>query len=232
MYTVVYVGPKIGLPAEFEKKCTCEVAAALADGSPPSAAVQTLCEMGFGEWPARYAMSRNEDLDAAVDWLTSAEGQALPAPPVTRSQSSVATASSQLVLSEADGCCVICTEDLNLADAAMRCAGHHGKRHYFHVPCLTSWVRQCRQDNQAPTCPTCRGPLQVQTARLHEFLADQSGNLSAEDRDIIGIVEASADTAGSDGWAALRQDPFLRGLALIVGALALGYGYKKYRESK
>lgn len=64
------------------------------------------------------------------------------------------------------GECAICTEALELSEAAMRCVGGGGRSHYFHAGCLTSWIGVCQSSGAGATCPSCRGPLQVSQSLL------------------------------------------------------------------
>mmetsp|Transcript_10217 Transcript_10217/g.20484 ORF Transcript_10217/g.20484 Transcript_10217/m.20484 type:complete len:283 (+) Transcript_10217:89-937(+) len=221
-YQVVYTGPKAFIPRELENvQCTC--------GSLPCAPGGTLAallEMGFSEAAAREAAERCGGVDAAVDWLTASGAEASGAPCCASASSSQAACAGGA--HEDIGECAICTEDLLLADAAMRCAGEGGKRHYFHAHCLTAWVRQCRGDGQVPTCPECRGPVQVRPRRLEEFLQQKGSKLDAEDQEAMRTFTAGAEGEVDDlGWSNLRKDLWKAGALLAIGAglaLAIGVG--------
>ncbi|CAE8685772.1 unnamed protein product, partial [Polarella glacialis] len=77
--------------------------------------------------------------------------------------------------------CPVCCEPLKMTDAAMRCRGCAGHRHYFHAACLASWIRQCQKDDNDPNCPICRGPLLVHKRRLGDFLRSAGGSLEQEE---------------------------------------------------
>eukprot|EP00667_Euglena_gracilis_P020594 EG_transcript_22321 len=82
--------------------------------------------------------------------------------------------------------CPICQESICLADAAMRCFGDgHDKRHYFHASCLAQWIRKCSAASARPTCPMCRGPIQVNSRRLGEFLSQKGGDLDEQDNEVL-----------------------------------------------
>eukprot|EP00812_Abedinium_dasypus_P005596 NODE_1702_length_1079_cov_252.522461.p1 GENE.NODE_1702_length_1079_cov_252.522461~~NODE_1702_length_1079_cov_252.522461.p1 ORF type:complete len:249 (-),score=64.74 NODE_1702_length_1079_cov_252.522461:252-998(-) len=124
--------------------------------------------------------------------------------------------------------CSVCIEELHPADAAMRCAGLGGKRHYFHAACLTDWIRQCqRSDANEASCPECRGPVQVQRRCLQEFLEDAHEGLNAEDREAIGSLSKAADSGDKGGWSDIRKDVWRAGLVAAIGigvaaAVAIG----------
>jgi len=119
--------------------------------------------------------------------------------------------------------CAICTETLELDNAAMRCSGQHGKRHYYHAQCLAQWIQQCRNDNVAPTCPECRGELQVRTQRLQDFLTERSATLRPEEREALRAVHDAAQAEeDSDGWSGIKKETVLKGIA--IGALAVAGG--------
>merc|ERR1712216_397119 len=135
------------------------------------------------------------------------------------------------------GECTICTEELLLADAAMRCNGDGGKRHYFHAHCLTSWIRQCRSNNNEVTCPECRGPVQVRPQRLEEFLREKGERLRAEDQEALRSVRDAAAGCNMDsgGWSDLRQDLLKAGAVLAVGgaiALAVAAGVSAFSRGR
>mmetsp|Transcript_110534 Transcript_110534/g.323387 ORF Transcript_110534/g.323387 Transcript_110534/m.323387 type:complete len:278 (-) Transcript_110534:147-980(-) len=214
-YQVAYTGPKAFLPRELENvQCTC--------GRQPCASGGTLAallDMGFPEATAREAAARCDNVDTAVEWLT-ASG--------VGSSSSADAGSSSAGAHEVSGECAICTEDLSLADAAMRCQGNGGKRHYFHAHCLTAWVRQCRSTGLVPTCPECRGPVQVRPRRLEEFLQEKGRKLDAEDQEAMRTFTAGAETSTDEsGWSNLRHDLWKASAILAIGAglaFAIGVG--------
>jgi hypothetical protein len=108
-----------------------------------------------------------------------------------------------------------------MASAAMRCSGQHGKRHYYHAQCLSQWIQQCRREQQAPTCPECRGELQVQARRLHEFLTENSKKLPREEAEALRAVhDAALPNGDGDGWAGLQKEHIFTGLAIGAGVIA------------
>lgn len=48
----------------------------------------------------------------------------------------------------------------------MHCMGEAGVRHHFHGRCLAAWVAECLRGARPPSCPNCRGPVEVHTERL------------------------------------------------------------------
>lgn len=220
---IVYTGPKAFLPEEYSNPpCSCENRSI--DGD-----VALLMEMGFPDSTARDAIKRCGNVQAAVTWLTDG-GTNDPATASCGSHSTLPSACSTAmdVDLEEIGECSICTEELISADAAMRCAGSGGKRHYFHAHCLTEWVRQCQQaGNGPPTCPECRGPVQIRPRRLAEFLQEKGSKLSAEDHQTLRTFHDAAE-GSSDGWSNLRKDlwraaPYIAvGAGLLAAAVAVG----------
>jgi len=208
----VYTGPKAFLPRRFENvHCTCGGSSSSASGGGTLAA---LLQMGVPEASAREAAERCDSVEAAVEWLSSSGSEAgRPC----RGQPQ-----------DFSGECAICTEDLLLADAAMRCAGNGGKRHCFHAHCLTAWVRQCWSSGRPPTCPECRGSVQVRQRRLEDFLQEEGRKLDPEVQEAMRTFTAGAEAATDDsGWANVRQDLWKAGAVLAVGAgiaLAVGIG--------
>lgn len=205
-YQVAYAGPKAFMPSELEHAtCSCggqgsASAAACSDG-----VFAKLLDMGYPAAQARQAAAQNSDVAQAVEWL-SADHDA----PNSSSSPHLQQECHDI------GACSICTEEIVLADAAMRCAGQGGKKHYFHAQCLTSWVRQCQTAGNGVTCPECRGPVQVQARRLEDFLRRKGGQLHVEDREAFQSFRDAAET--SDGWSDIRRDLWRAGTAVAIGA--------------
>mmetsp|Transcript_39026 Transcript_39026/g.84298 ORF Transcript_39026/g.84298 Transcript_39026/m.84298 type:complete len:445 (+) Transcript_39026:233-1567(+) len=64
--------------------------------------------------------------------------------------------------------CPICQEAMSANGGAVaRCAGTGGVCHHFHAECLGLWVSSRRAENDTPTCPVCRGDLEINGRRLH-----------------------------------------------------------------
>mmetsp|Transcript_79138 Transcript_79138/g.177311 ORF Transcript_79138/g.177311 Transcript_79138/m.177311 type:complete len:202 (-) Transcript_79138:26-631(-) len=173
--------------------------------------------MGFPEEPARQAAARyGSDVGAAVDWLTGPGDMPAAA---SGSCGACGSSASLATAEEEAGQCSICTEDLLLQDAAMRCSGHGGKKHYFHSHCLAAWVRQCKRTGASATCPECRGPVQVRPRRLEEFLRKKGGCLDEEDHEAMRSLSAAAEHDADDaGWSNIRQDLWKVGAAVAIGA--------------
>lgn len=113
----------------------------------------------------------------------------------------------------------------------MRCAGAGGVHHYFHKECLGTWVSTCRANRASPTCPVCRGAVQVNVRRLSAYLSGSgSGGVvgdaeapKAEERGMLEHMLARAKaTAGKEAgedeeWA----DPFTMSDVAHVGLVGL-----------
>jgi len=232
-YNVVFRGPKGLMPDEYKGGgCTCGTSSGARSGaqrsgqSPPE--VQQLLAMGFDAGLAAQALAQNgNDVGAAVDWLTSPEGSAATAAATLQASESAAAAAAASGGARGPlGECAICCEDLLQVDAAMRCLGQGGKKHYFHAKCLGSWVQECQRTGHAPTCPECRGPVQVQPRRVQEFLQDKGGKLSNEDREALDQFQRSASSsADEDGWSDVKTLLTTTGVVLGVAAVAVGIGF-------
>eukprot|EP00927_Polykrikos_kofoidii_P034014 TRINITY_DN28857_c0_g1_i1.p1 TRINITY_DN28857_c0_g1~~TRINITY_DN28857_c0_g1_i1.p1 ORF type:complete len:345 (+),score=53.79 TRINITY_DN28857_c0_g1_i1:99-1037(+) len=245
---ICYTGPKAFFN-ESTSGCTCPPRAhrgmeATMAGVPPSNAAATsvagegivpqLIEMGFPGNAAVQASSRFSSVEPAVEWLMSPEGQRAVetcgssggGTVADRSASgtpasSAAAAASTVPTSEVYECS-ICTEDMTNEDAAMRCNGVGGKKHYFHAHCLLSWVRQCQRDGNTPTCPECRGPVQIRPCRLSEFLEKKGSRLNHEEAEAMrSFRDGASGSADKNGWADVRRDLFVATAAVGV-AVGLG----------
>eukprot|EP00931_Biecheleriopsis_adriatica_P102593 TRINITY_DN77538_c0_g1_i1.p1 TRINITY_DN77538_c0_g1~~TRINITY_DN77538_c0_g1_i1.p1 ORF type:complete len:223 (-),score=54.90 TRINITY_DN77538_c0_g1_i1:70-738(-) len=175
-----------------------------------------LQHMGFPQSAAEQALLVCGSAEAAVEWLIGPEGQAASLA-ASNSQSSCAPAPE---VEE----CSICCEDLVLADAAMRCAGHGGKKHYFHARCLTEWIRQCQRDGADVTCPECRGPVQIQQCRLREFMQEAGTRLGAEDAEAMRTFTNAAQDDSTDkfGWSDVKPHLWKVGVGMgIVAGVAV-----------
>eukprot|EP00747_Dinoflagellata_sp_TGD_P091306 gnl/TRDRNA2_/TRDRNA2_165009_c0_seq4.p1 gnl/TRDRNA2_/TRDRNA2_165009_c0~~gnl/TRDRNA2_/TRDRNA2_165009_c0_seq4.p1 ORF type:complete len:304 (-),score=36.10 gnl/TRDRNA2_/TRDRNA2_165009_c0_seq4:30-941(-) len=96
------------------------------------------------------------------------------------------------IMSPCDGeDCPICYEAISAGAAAMRCAGTSGVHHYFHKECLGTWIGSCRTMLQSPTCPVCRGNVQVNIHTLAAFLeSPQAACLEQQERGALEIFLA------------------------------------------
>jgi len=177
-----------------------------------------LLDMGFPEAASRQAAATHDSIEAGIEWLMRHEGQT--AVTTREGLAPLGAVGAARSGGEPDvGECSICTEELLLADAAMRCAGHGGKKHYFHAHCLTAWVRQCRSAGTGPTCPECRGPVQVRPRRLEEFLQDNGSKLDAEDQHAFQTFHDAATTDVDEyGWSDVKRDLWTAGAVVAVGA--------------
>ena len=88
----------------------------------------------------------------------------------------------------------------------MRCRGAGGQCHYFHAGCLGQWVTACRSNGGEPSCPRCRGAVEVHQGRLQEFLEADSVLRTATPEareDIQGLLarlrNVPSEAVGADG---------------------------------
>lgn len=96
----------------------------------------------------------------------------------------------------------------------MRCRGDAGRCHYFHEDCLRTWIQTC---NGRPTCPVCRGHVQVNAQRLREFLA--RSDVEAEERSFLTrLLDAMPAT---EGWS----DAFTTENAVYAASVGAGAAY-------
>lgn len=119
--------------------------------------------------------------------------------------------------------CPICFSEILPGAAAMRCMGQGGSHHYFHRECLGHWIRTCNNSGQtAPTCPICRGKVQVNVNTLSAFLESQDGkDLPTEERSYLQqlLARARVTLGGSseEEWV----DPFTMEDAMYFGVHGL-----------
>ena len=130
--------------------------------------------------------------------------------------------------------CPVCMEGIAPSGAAMRCTGQAGGRcHYFHAHCLQQWVRTQRGRAAAPSCPICRGEVEIHAQRLEQFLAGSSSGggeskySSGNDgtKDLEDLLAKIRSLPGSivDGWNNLTQleitsEQLVEGASVIAGA--------------
>lgn len=116
--------------------------------------------------------------------------------------------------------CPICIEDVAREESAMRCSNAH----YFHEPCLRTWIRAQRTNGGNATCPMCRGPIEVHAARLGAYLDGAAGaELEPEERGLLEMLVARAKEAGGAEWTAVRREDLKK-----WGANAMGFGWGAY----
>lgn len=118
-------------------------------------------------------------------------------------------------------------DDIDPGDSAMRCSGTGGRAHLFHAECLTEWLRSCQSRQQTPSCPVCRGPVQIHARRLRDFLSsDASRKLDDESRgmldDLLHTTTERLQTM-SDGFSEALTPENLANTAGIVGSAAYGF---------
>eukprot|EP00929_Paragymnodinium_shiwhaense_P028947 TRINITY_DN1669_c0_g1_i1.p1 TRINITY_DN1669_c0_g1~~TRINITY_DN1669_c0_g1_i1.p1 ORF type:complete len:327 (+),score=33.21 TRINITY_DN1669_c0_g1_i1:92-1072(+) len=211
--------------AQAQAASAANAAAASADPN-----VARLAEMGFPPAACVVALQRcRNNFDDALEWLMSPGGQAYAATFPTAASGAApvgpcapcggSAACPMDVDSTEVSECSICRENLLPSEAAMRCHGQGGRKHYFHAHCLTAWIRRCRNSGQVPTCPECRGPVQVQKRRLEEFLRNKQGAMLEEDRQAFqDFRDAAAAETSSDGWSMVSDDLWKVGVGVAVVA--------------
>lgn len=134
--------------------------------------------------------------------------------------------------------CPVCMEGIAPSGAAMRCTGQAGGRcHYFHAHCLQQWVRTQRGRAAAPSCPICRGEVEIHAQRLEQFLAGggssssggggESKHSGGNDgtKDLEDLLAKIRSLPGSivDGWNNLTQleitsEQLVEGASVVAGA--------------
>jgi len=197
--------------------------------------VRTLVDFGFPKVTVQKAVERGCDTQAALEWLMSPEGKSCilaefaheaatsessllmaATPPPTESTSS----ESMSAVSDITECSV-CLDPMPAGCAAMRCSGVGGKRHYFHAECLSSWICQCQTRGKgSPTCPECRGPVQIQPRRFEEFLAEKGKKLCVEEREAMGSLHRGVTGYDEGGWFNVRNDIWAGAAAVVVVGVA------------
>ncbi|CAK0848149.1 unnamed protein product [Prorocentrum cordatum] len=202
-------------------------------------------DMGYGAADAERALAAaGGDLEGALSLLFD-EGAAAPAEDAAPQACAAPEAACGAGVEEEFGDCAICCERLRPNDAAMRCAGRGGACHYGHAACLARWVEQCRSQGQQPSCPTCRGALQMNRRNLRDFLRQAPSPGSApsgsRERDPVGagrdrplssehssILESMLEQVDDDDceWSEVNWGAVAGTVlgAAAVGAVAIGIG--------
>ncbi|CAE8712245.1 unnamed protein product [Polarella glacialis] len=168
---------------------------------PGSVALATLQEMGYGRAAASHALAASGgSLEAAISIMLDAEA--------SRASMDV-------------GQCAICCEELQPTDAAMRCAGEGGTYHYGHAACLAQWVHRCRANDTTPSCPTCRGPLQLHRRHVQDFLQrpQQHERAADEESRVLRDMLNQGREDSCEGWQEIDFCQVAGFAALAAGAL-------------
>eukprot|EP00928_Gymnodinium_smaydae_P038826 TRINITY_DN26684_c0_g1_i1.p1 TRINITY_DN26684_c0_g1~~TRINITY_DN26684_c0_g1_i1.p1 ORF type:complete len:1123 (-),score=213.67 TRINITY_DN26684_c0_g1_i1:504-3872(-) len=94
--------------------------------------------------------------------------------------------------------CPICFETVDPDEAAMHCVGSGGLRHRFHGQCLAGWVESCRGGARQPSCPVCRGPVEIHAQRLES----QAGAAGAGVREFLSqhAPRSNEGDSADGGW--------------------------------
>lgn len=257
-YEVAYAGPKKWLPDHLQNvrcRCdtrlpadtqpACDVVDAKASGSsekpvaPSSTAAHASCAIngGLDETAAiQAALSASlESQDPVPESKYRGAGCALdadlkgPEPEPQVAQPQVAQEQREYAAEDVDEC-AICCDELSLTSAAMRCAGSAGRAHYFHAGCLSEWAARCRSQGTAPSCPECRGAVQVRRQKLQAFLdeVEQAGGDTQPGLHELAQAAQAQDTVGGgddDGWEDVKQGLWtaagLVGMAVAVGGVVV-----------
>jgi len=181
----------------------------------PDEALAMLLEMGFSEQQAREALS-----------ATTSSSRSTSQGILEGALEKLMAECPEAVKAGEDKCeCAICCDDIRPGSRAMRCTGEHGRRHYYHAKCLSRWIQHCQESDQPPTCPQCKGGLQVQTRKLRDFLAGgEASSLSAEERRALRAMHDAANRSQVDdeGFSCVSKDEVLIGVA--IGLTAVGVG--------
>ncbi|CAK0804160.1 unnamed protein product [Prorocentrum cordatum] len=119
----------------------------------------------------------------------------------------------------------------------MRCAGAAGRHHYFHKGCLGGWIGACTARGAAPTCPVCRGPVQVHISGLSALLeGPQADALGAEEKSALRVLLDRARAtlngggcADSDEWVEPFHPEELAAAGAVTAAAAAGF-YAGYSD--
>jgi len=215
---------------------------------PVDPSLRKLLDMGFQKAEAQQALLCTQgNVEEAANGLLSAK-DTVSAPDAggthgsTRTSAAATGRSSQSTTLPADmelGDCAICCESLSPSDAAMRCTGQGGSYHYGHAKCLAEWVQRCRTNSTTPTCPTCRGPLQMNRRRLQDFMQQRDSasaatpsrgrrRMSAEDSELLGsMLRQQGGRGGNDDeWETIKVEDILMGVAVVGAAVAVGLAAK------
>ena len=137
--------------------------------------------------------------------------------------------------------CPVCFDPIQTSNAAMRCTGEGGQCHYFHAHCLAQWIQTMRHSGTSPTCPCCRGAVEIHTRRLEEFLSSSADGGAGESKEgyVSGAMSGRKELEdllariqslpGSivDGWNNLTQlevttEQIVEGASIAAGA---GWGF-------
>jgi len=127
--------------------------------------------------------------------------------------------------------CPVCMEAINEADAAMRCRGTGGHRHYFHSQCLSRWASTCQGNWSAATCPVCRGGVDVHSERLSDFLnGTESAQLDETSRGTLHAMLGGLSFDSTMGWTSLSKAQVAEGVGVLAGA-GVGFYQGFYGEA-
>lgn len=253
---VAYTGPKGWLPTELDHvRCRCD------DGGSPAALVPAAQQHDPAVAPAPPDHADGHgDLNGGLDeaaalraaLAASLEPQTLapePAPTPEETQEQRELSAKYLRASADEDCveCAICCDELRLTSAAMRCAGGAGRAHFFHACCLSEWASRCRSQGTAPSCPECRGPVQVRRQKLQEFLreVEVAGGDPQPGLHELAQATQSHNTSGGGGsgvddadddWSDVKEGLWTAmgvvGMAVAVGGAiaAIGMGIEAIQQ--
>ena len=118
--------------------------------------------------------------------------------------------------------CPICMESIDNVESALRCSAAGGQFHYFHNHCLRDWIRSCRQAGNVPTCPICRGAIEINRRRMQGFI--NSGMADTWDEEERNFLQNMIKMAGaSEDWQEVFTTENLQTAGAIIGAAGWGF---------
>lgn len=172
------------------------------------------------------ASSKSDTRARTSGSFVSATRASAAAPVASRVSVSAASAHVKPAEPDEEDECAICFEELKRSDRAMRCDGKGGARHYGHAKCLEEWATKCRANGNTPSCPICRGSLQMHRRRLGRFVDDSTVAVSHPRPQVIPELlrqSAPSHRADEDTWEDISWGEI--GTAVAIGAVAaLGAG--------
>ena len=274
---VAYTGPKGWLPTELDHvRCRCDSGgnpaapvpaaqqhARAAAPAPPghadghgdlnggldeAAALRAALAASLEpQTPAPEPAPEPEALDPCLEAMLVTSLEPAPTPEETQEERELAAKYLRAPADEDCAECAICCDELRLTSAAMRCAGGAGRAHFFHACCLSEWASQCRSQGTAPSCPECRGPVQVRRQKLQEFLreVEAAGGDAQPGLHELAQATQSHNTSGGgrsgvdaadDDWSDVKEGLWTAvgvvGVAVAVGGAiaAIGMGIEAIQQ--
>ena len=110
--------------------------------------------------------------------------------------------------------CPICYEKIEENEASMRCNGISDTKHYFHEQCLSKWIQSCNSQSVKPTCPICRGDIEIHRPRLEEYL-NNNPYLDTETQTNLYSVLHNIDKNVTD-WTGVTGEQIMIGISYVT----------------